>query len=89
MNATVELHRNIPDSSQQVAVPLSAVSIEGDKKYVWVVEQQSMTISKRFVDVLDGVGELVTVIGGLDAGEKVVAAGAVYLSEGMTVSEWK
>ena len=56
---------------------------------MWVVDGDSMRVSRRQVTV----GALVQrdqieVLGGLEAGERVAAAGAHHLSEGMQVREY-
>jgi len=53
---------------------------------VWVVDPDSMTVSKREVVLGDGAGETLPVERGLAAGEIIVAAGVSYLHEGMQAS---
>ncbi len=72
-----------------VAVPLSAIMAVGDKKLAWVVDPRAMTLSSREVTVADGVGEVLVVTKGLQAGETIVTAGVTSLSEGMKVREWQ
>ncbi len=91
MNATVELR--IENQAQtehtRVAVPLDAVTSDGQSSYVWVVNQEAMTVSKRTVSIEDSVGKTVVVTAGLNAHDTIVGAGAAYLSEGMQIREWK
>ena len=89
MNATVELSRNNATATTRVAVPLDAVSSDGDSNYVWVVDKDSMAVSKRVVTVEEGVGKMLVVTKGLETNETIVGAGAAYLSEGMKIREWK
>ena len=89
MNATVELSRNSATSITRVAVPLHAVSSDGDSNYVWAVDKNTMTVSKRTVTVETGVGETLVVTKGLAANDMIAGAGAAYLSEGMKIREWK
>ena len=74
---------------QGVAAPLSAIVAQGDEKFVWVVNMDDMTVSKRPVTVNAGVGEEVTVIAGLEGGETIVAVGGAFLYEGMQVRPWR
>lgn len=91
MNATVELssaRRSETDVTIRQSVPLSAITSDGDSTYVWVVDQDTMTVSRREVSVADGVGEYAVVTEGLASGETIAAAGASFLAEGMEVRPW-
>ena len=91
MHATLELSevRRIADSeTQRVSVPLSAILSDGSARYVWIVDQDSMTVTKREVTITDGIGESAVVTEGLATGETIATAGASYLSEGMQVRPW-
>jgi len=91
MNATVEID-DFPfvgsGDMDGVRVPLTAISSDGDQLFVWVYDADSMTVSRRQIETVDGVGETLLVTSGLDAGETIVAAGTSYLSEGMNVRPW-
>lgn len=89
MNATVELQRNSSAKSLRIAVPLDAVTSDGQKKSVWIIDQKSMTVSSREVTLEEGVGSLLVVTKGLKENDIIVGAGAAYLSEGMQIREWK
>ena len=72
-----------------VSVPNSAIVADGDGIYVWVVDEASMTVSKRAVTVSDErFGAEVAIIDGLQGGELIAAAGSAYLTEGMRVRAW-
>lgn len=69
-------------------VPMSAVfgESEGNKMYVWVVEDNK--VRKREVTVNAPTGDAQVLISeGLKAGEKIVIAGVYQLTEGETVRE--
>lgn len=73
-----------------VAVPTSAIVAEGEGLYVWLVNPDEMTVSKRAVQVSDErFGAEVSVIEGLEGGEVIAAGGASYLQEGMRVRAWE
>lgn len=89
MSATVVLSSSgSGGASVGVAVPLGSILSDGADQYVWVVDSDSMKVSKRAVTLGNSVGETVVVQDGLTAGETVAAAGAAYLSEGMQVRPW-
>jgi len=79
---------NAEAQAEGVEVPLSAIMVEGDKRYVWVVKGPSKVLERRDVVVKDGVGDLVNVINGLEADETIVATGGDFLQEGDKVREW-
>lgn len=90
MNAIIELHRNNATASNtRVAVPLAAVLSDGSSNYVWVVDNEQMTVSKRIVVIEEGVGLTVVITSGLKTDDVIVGAGGDYLSEGMKIREWK
>lgn len=73
-----------------VSVPLGSIIAEGEDKYVWVVDEQTMTVSKREVTISEErIGATVTVMTGLESGEVIAGAGASYLQEGMAVRAWE
>ncbi len=91
MHATLELsqaRRTTDSQSQRVSVPLSAILSDGTARYVWIVDQDSMTVSKREVTISDGIGDSAVVTEGLALGETIATAGASYLAEGMQVRPW-
>lgn len=71
-------------------VPSSALLISGDKKYVFVVEGN--TVEKRLVTVNYEDGNIVGIESGLKKGEQVVRSGGGQLSDGQKVNakpaEW-
>lgn len=91
MNVTVELteaRRLETGDTNRTAVPLSAIASDGAGTYVWVVDQDTMTVSRRDVTVADGIGETALVTEGLSMGEVIATAGASYLADGMQVRPW-
>ena len=84
----VEDSRVSAGGSDDVSIPLTAIATDGDQKYVWVLDENTMTVSKRVVTIGVGVGTAVNVVSGLTPGETIVAAGVSALSEGMKVASW-
>jgi len=72
----------------KVSVPLTAIATDDDQKYVWVVDRETMIVSRRNITVEDGVGANLNVSSGLESGETIVAAGISFLSERMKVRPW-
>jgi membrane fusion protein, multidrug efflux system len=68
-----------------LAVPLSALTAEQDKPYVWVVDPQSSTLKRTYVRIGAYGDKTVPVLEGLQASDWVVAAGGQVLSEGQQV----
>jgi multidrug efflux pump subunit AcrA (membrane-fusion protein) len=68
-------------------VPLSALFTSGESRdtYVWIINDQSNTVSKRKVitDRLTDHGQIVTE--GLEPGELIATAGVHYLKEGQKI----
>lgn len=89
MNATVILN-SAPDQApgETVAVPLAAVQSDGDGQYVWLVNNESMTVTRRNIEIEPGIGESVAVTAGLSRDDQIVGAGGAYLAEGVKVSPW-
>jgi len=75
-------------SLSKLSIPLTAIGIDGDQKYVWLVDSNAMTVSKRQIVTEDGVGTSIAVSSGLKPGDIIVSAGISSLSEGMKVSRW-
>lgn len=88
MNASVELSSARQSQTIRKSVPMSAISSDGDSTYVWVVDRDLMTVSRREVTIADGIGETVVVTHGLVAGETIATAGASFLADGMQVRPW-
>lgn len=77
------------DEELGVSVPAGSIVADGDELYVWLVDEDTMTVSKRVITVADDrFGAEVAVIGGLEGGEVIASAGASYLHEGMRVRPW-
>ncbi|QLC22018.1 efflux RND transporter periplasmic adaptor subunit [Parasphingopyxis sp. CP4] len=72
-----------------VSVPLAAIQSDGDDRYVWLVDEETMTVSRRDVVVASADGEMMTVTSGLRRGDKIAGAGASYLHEGMEIRPYE
>ena len=72
-----------------VTAPIEAILSEADARYVWVVDTDSMTVSRRAVTLGAGVGDMLPVRAGLAAGETIVSAGVSQLHEGMRIRRYE
>ena len=91
MNATVELSGARVTGAvagSRKSIPISAVASDGESTFVWLVDEDTMTVSRREVTISDGVGEYAVVTEGLEPGDIIATAGASFLSEGMRVRPW-
>lgn len=82
VNKTTELKDTV------ASIPLSAVLVEGEQQYVWVIGDD-MRISKRAITIAPNIGDTVSVLKGVQAGEKVVAAGVSFLQPDTLVKPWE
>ena len=76
------------ENLSKLSVPLTAIAIDGEQKYVWLVDKDSMKVSRRDIIIEAGVGVNLNITSGLQSGEMIVAAGVSSLSEGMKVRSW-
>ena len=73
---------NLPDihGGTGASVPLKAVFLKGEKHYVFV-EEQPGRFARREVQVGPEQGEHITILAGLEAGQRVVTEGCVLLQQ--------
>ena len=70
----------------ETAVPLTALGSEADgTPYVWVVAEADHRVSKRIIRTGPVSGVTVSVLEGLNEGDRVVTAGVSALRDGMQV----
>lgn len=86
---TAQVTVQLPDymlDSQAIMIPSTAVVADaGLKPYVWVIDPETMTVSKRTVTVGNMSGRLIEVLSGLRPDDEIVAVGAAFLAEGTEV----
>lgn len=75
--------------NEQLTVPVAAIIAEAGQPYVWIIEPETSTVTRRDIVVGQGVGEQVEVVTGLEAGDTIVAAGGQYLFEGAEVRRYE
>ena len=74
-------------------VPISSLVSGADKDAnssssetnVWIVDQDSLTLTRRVVKVGDTVGDMAQILEGLSEGETIVGAGARFLTDGQKI----
>ncbi len=85
LHSTMEVIDPQNTTREQVQVPLGAILSEAGETFVWVVDLDTMTVSKRGIEIDMGIGEDIVVLSGLSEGETIAGAGASYLFEGMKI----
>ena len=72
----------------EVLVPVGSVAADSEKKpFVWLVDEDSMTVSKLPVAAGAITGDRVVITEGLGGGEAIALSGVHLLAEGMEVRE--
>jgi hypothetical protein len=85
LGSTVSIHIPRDRSAPALQVPIGAIFDPGKGPGVWLVEGGSPRVTWRAVQVVRLSDEAATVVGGLDAGDRVVVLGAHLLREGEQV----
>lgn len=88
LGATVNVQAGAIKGAQAPAIklPTSALRQEGADTAVWLLDEASMTVRSQPVQVTTVDGNQVVVASGLQAGQKVVAAGVHVLTAGQKVT---
>ncbi len=82
LGSTVSIRLSDGRSAQALRVPIGAIFDAGKGPGVWFVEGETSRVTWRAVQIVGLSGEAATVIGSLNAGDRVVALGAHLLNEG-------
>ncbi|MEM1087728.1 MAG: efflux RND transporter periplasmic adaptor subunit [Pseudomonadota bacterium] len=82
---TGRFRTNVTEDIGGIIIPVSAILAEAGATYTWIVDEETLTVSRRSIEVSSGVGEGVRVINGLQEGDLVVGAGGAYLTEGAEI----
>ncbi len=86
VRATITLTGDTKGTISIVGVPVNSVVAGTDEKlYVWLFNEESKTVSKQAVVVGPMAHGWIAVLSGLEAGQRVVAAGASQMQDGMLV----
>jgi len=91
MTATVTWEPDGTDTLGLQTVPAAAVVGQaGRKPSVWVIDPEAMTATRRHVEVGSIVGgDQIQILSGLEKGDRLAAAGAHHLTDGMKVVEYR
>ena len=86
MTCSVTGKLEIPEEgfTQGVEVPETAILSDGGKKFVWIVDPASTTVSQHEV-VTGDLTPYGIMVSGVDVGQRVVTAGVHYLRPGQQV----
>ncbi|RJF70230.1 efflux RND transporter periplasmic adaptor subunit [Rhodopseudomonas palustris] len=71
--------------SQGYSLPATAILVDNDQSYVWVIDPATKSVSKRKVQIVRGDDGSVQVTDGINAGERIARAGVHQLKEGQRV----
>jgi RND family efflux transporter MFP subunit len=75
-------------SAADVLLPVHAVLADSEEQpYVWLVDEDSMTVSKLPIEVGEISGDRIEVKEGLEGGQSIAMSGVHLLDEGMVVTE--
>jgi RND family efflux transporter MFP subunit len=86
--ATVVVAGTAPAGAEAIAVPLAALSEQGGRSQVWVLDPASMTVSPQAVQVVSADGQSVLIGQGLQPGQEVVIAGVHVLTPKQVVKRY-
>jgi multidrug efflux pump subunit AcrA (membrane-fusion protein) len=76
----------VQETSGSIQVPATAVvSDNAHNATVWVVQDDN-TVAPKSVEVSTMSGDRITILSGLEMGERIVTVGVPFLIEGMEVS---
>lgn len=90
MTAKLSLTGLVTTGPDEFLVPVGAVVADSEAKpFVWVVDEESMTVSKEPVTVGAITGDRIVVKDGLRGGQAIAMSGVHLLTEGMKVTELK
>ena len=95
MSAVVAVDANAVSqrSASNIVIPAAALFSPATEKpeaghFVWVFNPTTATVQRRQVEVLALTNDGVEIAAGLEAGERIIAAGVHSLREGQHVREW-
>ena len=91
MSGTLHLKMKLAldGTTETIKVPLEAILSSGGVQYVWLVDTETMTVTKQPVVVDEWVGDAVRIASGIKPGDNIVGAGAAYLHEGMQIRRFE
>jgi len=88
MTAKLVLTGLLTTAPDDFLVPAAAVVADSqDEPFVWLVDEESMSVSKRPVAVGKITGDRIVVAEGLEGGEAIAMTGVHLLTEGLVVTE--
>src|SRR3954466_5295311 len=82
LGSTVSIEIADDRSAPMLHVPIGAIFDPGEGPGVWLIEGETPRVTRRAVQIASLSGEAASVVGNLQAGDRVVALGAHLLHEG-------
>ncbi len=89
VNVELDLSRVVETDTSKWVPTNAVVADSGLDATVWLLDDQSMTVSSHPVSIGRISGSKIEITSGLIGGEEIVSVGAVYLAEGMAVTRMK
>ena len=86
LGQTATVHVELAPADGKLRLPLQAVTGDGNRSHVWILDKATMKVREQAVVVLRPEGDSLVLDSGLKAGDTVVTAGAHALSPDQQVS---
>ena len=86
LGQTATVHVELAPADGKLRLPLQAVTGDGNRSHVWILDKATMKVREQAVVVLRPEGDSLVLDSGLKAGDTVVTAGAHALSPDPQVS---
>lgn len=87
----VDFTKVFAETADKIILPATAVfaaedePVDSKQRYVWLVDPDSMQVSRQAITVDKLSDEGIEVLSGIEAGQKVISAGVNFLTEGQQV----
>ncbi|WP_353500307.1 efflux RND transporter periplasmic adaptor subunit [Vibrio chaetopteri] len=88
MNVSVSIAKQENNDQNTFFVPLDSIGQDVNGEFVWLIEGDTNTVTKRVVEIGDSVGDNIAIVSGLNQGDTIVSAGVSQLLEGVKVRKW-
>jgi len=90
MTAKVVIHLDAEALASRVSIPAGAVLADAEgRSAVWLVDPQTMKVSRVPVELGDFSGDSVEVVSGLEPGQEIAVSGVHNLRDGMEVRRYQ
>lgn len=80
---------NDSGGTDRIEIPLHAIVATNGQIFVWLVDENDMTVTRHAITTSSEFGENLRVESGLKPGDVIVGAGAAFLNDGMRVRRFE